>query len=175
MKKHDPNSRPFDDAAAQMVLARLEEVEGCLDTPCWEWTSLMNNHGYGRVNIDGKWFTVHRYMYQYENGVTLENKEFVLHKCDNRACANPDHLFVGTHKDNMRDMVAKGRSRHLGRFKLNQEQAEAIIQKRHESDLGYKRIADWANEKWGTDITKAAVVSIVKGKSWRWLDRPWEE
>jgi hypothetical protein len=83
---------------------------------CWEWTGCLNKNGYGTFNLKEETL-VHRISYQIFHG-KLEKNIQVLHKCDNPKCVNPDHLFVGTHSDNMKDKVSKGRSRHFGRRSL---------------------------------------------------------
>lgn len=75
---------------------------------CWIWTGTKNKGGYGQFGSDGKIVSVHRYVWKYFNGGIL-NGLFVLHKCDVRNCVNPDHLFLGTAKDNAVDKVSKGR------------------------------------------------------------------
>ena len=73
---------------------------------CWEWTK-SNIKGYGVFCINSKNEYAHRYS-MILAGYDLQDFD-VLHKCDNPKCVNPDHLFLGTHTDNMRDMVSKGR------------------------------------------------------------------
>lgn len=80
---------------------------------CWEWTASLNIHGYGVFNLKDE-SLAHRISYQIFHGKLDENIQ-VLHKCDNPKCVNPDHLFTGTHHDNMLDKANKGRSRHFGR------------------------------------------------------------
>lgn len=72
---------------------------------CWKWLGMINQNRYG---VSGRGKLAHRAsweMFKYP----IPKGLFVLHKCDNPACVNPDHLFLGTHQDNMRDMVSKGR------------------------------------------------------------------
>ena len=78
------------------------------ETPCWEWIGSTCSNGYGQIRINRKLVFVHRISYLLEYG-NLENNILVLHKCDNRTCCNPDHLFLGTHSQNTLDSVNKGR------------------------------------------------------------------
>jgi len=73
---------------------------------CWLWLASVDKDGYGQF-LYGK--RAHRYSYEYYNGV-IPAGVCVLHKCDNPSCVNPEHLFLGTNRDNINDMVNKGRS-----------------------------------------------------------------
>lgn len=77
---------------------------------CWIWTKGRSKHGYGELRLLGKHHLAHRVAWELANGVPIPDGLDVLHKCDNPPCCNPSHLFVGTHADNVADMVAKGRS-----------------------------------------------------------------
>ena len=74
---------------------------------CWLWTGCIGYSGYGllttRVPI-----RAHRFSWELHNNKIPDNLH-VCHKCDVRHCVNPEHLFLGTHKDNMNDMISKGR------------------------------------------------------------------
>lgn len=74
---------------------------------CWEWGGSTNQHGYGQIKIAGKPVKAHRFSWALHFGDPGDLN--VLHTCDNPPCVRPDHLLLGTHADNMADMVAKGR------------------------------------------------------------------
>ena len=75
---------------------------------CWIWKAQIYPNGYGAFHIDGKNSLAHRASWMLHKGQVPKNK-IVCHKCDNRKCVNPDHLFLGSYKDNTEDMIKKGR------------------------------------------------------------------
>lgn len=77
---------------------------------CWYWIGALNHDGYGQLSIKREVFRAHRLSYSIHKG-DLEGKQ-VLHSCDNPACVNPDHLRLGTQRDNMGDMALRNRSSH---------------------------------------------------------------
>lgn len=84
---------------------------------CWIWKKKKNIYGYGETKIRSKRFMAHRASYLAFKGDIPEGM-YVCHTCDNPICVNPDHLWIGSHTDNVRDMMHKGRS-NFGGVKTN--------------------------------------------------------
>jgi len=76
---------------------------------CWLWLGSFDDDGYGKGWGDGKSEYAHRRSWKEHKGPILDDL-WVLHRCDNPACVNPDHLFLGTHQDNVDDKMHKGRA-----------------------------------------------------------------
>ena len=119
---------------------------------CWLWTGPRSGAGYGtfqaRLNDQAFW-RAHRYSWALANGEIQEGM-LVLHRCDNRWCVNPEHLFIGTDKDNVHDAMRKGRHTRgtmNGNAKLTEQdvmdirlsdESTAVLAKRY--DLDYTQI-----------------------------------
>jgi len=109
------------------------------ENECWEWNACKNKHGYGQFKIDKKLYGSHRISWILTNGDIPEDDNycktlFVCHSCDNPGCVNPNHLFLGTNKDNMKDMINKNRLINSpgiknGNHKLTEQQVLEIRQK----------------------------------------------
>lgn len=91
------------------IQQRLEEKSvPVTESGCILWLGAIPRCGYGQMGVDGKGLYVHRLAWEEEYG-SVPTGMRVLHKCDVSACINPKHLYLGTHAENMSDMVAKGR------------------------------------------------------------------
>jgi hypothetical protein len=128
---------------------------------CWEWQAQLNNKGYGLFRpcgTDPK-VAAHRFSYRLAHRAIPDGK-WVLHRCDNRKCVNPAHLFVGTHSDNMRDMFTKGRS---GRSKIGPDEVREIRRRKQVGEK-YQDIANYLG------VSLDAVKKIGAGRTWSYLD-----
>lgn len=107
----------------QWIEDRIERIP---ISGCWLWMGQIHHSGYGVY----KKKTVHRQVYQALTGEDITDKH-VCHHCDVRSCVNPEHLFLGTHLDNMQDKAKKNRSHHPtgianGRTTLTEQDVLAI-------------------------------------------------
>lgn len=130
---------------------------------CWEWAGAKNDRGYGRFGVDGKNERAHRVSYSHFIGKIPRGK-LVCHACDNPPCCNPFHLFLGTPKKNVIDMIKKGRAKHRYLYgldhpktKLNRNFYDKILLLRSRGFV-YRQIS----EKLGISISIAH--SVVKGR-----------
>ncbi len=90
------------------ILIEKYKNNPALHQECWEWDKKLNNSGYGSISYRGKTTTPHRAAYKYIHG-EIPDGMCICHHCDNRKCFNFNHLFLGTHKDNMQDCIKKER------------------------------------------------------------------
>lgn len=136
---------------------------------CWQWKGKPSAQGYGRFGVDWVVWQAHRVSLILAKGPIPEGM-FACHTCDNRLCVNPAHLWAGTHKDNINDMIAKGRCRgpnyrgeKVGTSKLTEAQAREAVAL---LDAG-NGPASIARRIGG--VTPQAISSIKSGVNWAWL------
>jgi hypothetical protein len=151
---------------AQKFWSKVQKSDGC-----WLWTGATTPDGYGKIGADRRSTTgsqprAHRVSWTLHCGPIPEGME-VLHKCDNPPCVRPDHLFIGTQRDNVMDMQAKGRARKPrgeahGRAKLTIAEVVSI---RERAALGWKQ-RDLAKE---FRVARSLVGRIVLMQAWAHL------
>jgi len=105
---------------SEKVVQRFwSKVDISMEDECWEWKAGFYRDGYGGFHILNKSFKAHRVAWMIIHG-EIPDGLCVCHKCDNKRCVNPEHLFLGTITDNNRDMVQKKRQNHAHRFKKSE-------------------------------------------------------
>lgn len=119
-------------------------------------------NGYGLYRISGKSHSAHRFSWVLHFG-SIEGKLCVLHKCDNRKCVRPDHLFLGTHKENTADMFAKKRSATGEEHKLSKLKEWQVLAIKKDT-RSQKAIA----KEYG--VSQSCISLIKIGKNWGWLE-----
>lgn len=142
-----------------------------LDSDCWNWSASKNNMGYGQIRFWGKTFTAHRIAWLIANG-PIPSDICICHRCDNPACVNPSHLFLGTQTDNLHDMIAKRRhGSHLHperrprgeahkRAKLTDSEVIGIRDCYKAGGISQSKIA----AQYG--VTRSAISLITRRKKW---------
>lgn len=161
-------------------IARFERHISKDSGGCWLWTSARLNSGYAYFGLRGRMISGHRFSYSAFRG-KIPDGICVCHTCDVRHCVNPDHLFLGTHKDNMQDAKRKGRIVMPPRFdnpewiakknarmpkgsdvktsKLTETQVLDLMQRRT-TGISYSLLA----KEFGLD--KSTVADICTGQHW---------
>lgn len=132
-------------------------------TRCWEWTASKNITGYGKINIGGKLFGSHRFAYELTYGEIPDGLN-VLHRCDNPPCCNPDHLFLGTHSDNSKDMSEKGRVSFGENHWNSKLTEERVIKIRNEFSFGNITHTELSKKY---NVSRRTIGDIVNKKLWR--------
>lgn len=142
--------------------AKVQKSDGC-----WEWLGGKRPNGYGQISEGGKGgrsLSAHRTSYELHHGPIPEGM-VVMHACDNRACVNPDHLSVGSYRDNMADMDAKGRRVIVA--PTGEGNGKSILT---EQDVLYIRSSpDKSNAQLGREIGVGpnCIRSVRIGRTWR--------
>lgn len=131
-------------------------VQKAGEDECWIWTGPSDTSGYGSIEYEGKVILAHRISYERTNGEIPHNGTHhgtcVRHKCDNPPCCNPNHLILGSHLENMADMVERGRFAR----KLTDDQVRAI----KADGRSYSAIGS----QYGIKV--ATVCDIKRGRIW---------
>lgn len=140
---------------------------------CWEWKGVKRN-GYGRTitgsRTDGTRHTVsaHRLSYETWNGPIPEGYE-VCHRCDNPACINPEHLFIGTRQDNVDDRKKKGRNV----IKVGEEQPRSKLTKKDVKDARWERVYKGTSfQKLANKycVNKRTMQNAINGTTWKCVE-----
>jgi hypothetical protein len=132
---------------------------------CWNWSNCIIGHGYGGFKINRKIIRAHRFSWLLYFG-EIPIRMLVCHKCDNPKCVNPEHLFLGTNKDNTNDMIQKGRGNKAkgekqGFSKLTEEQVINIRKEYIEGNISYSKLSKKYNVVFGT------IAAVLTNKTWK--------
>jgi hypothetical protein len=140
---------------------RIDAWEGC-----WIWTALKSRDGYGLFSsgprVEGS-VRAHRFAYSFFVG-PIPDGSLICHKCDVRVCVNPDHLFVGTPRDNMLDKIQKGRANaprgtRASTNKLTEDQARSVLSSVEAAKPLAARLG----------VSQGTIYDIRNRRNWAWL------
>jgi len=139
---------------------KVDEVTGC-----WEWQRFKDSSGYGQTKYKNKTCFAHRLSFEMHYG-SIPSGRIVLHKCDNRGCVNPSHLQLGTHAENMRDMVNKGRQGHQKLSERDVVLIKAFLKRRTPGKSGRTEHGACCFLGRWFGVTRAAISCIKNGAAW---------
>jgi len=136
------------------------------DNECWNCTSHQrDSNGYPKYSVANKDCFMHRVLFvEYYNIINLPRKVLIRHICDNPRCINPSHLLPGSHRDNMEDMVERGRSARGSKHGISKLTENQVLEIR---TLIPKHTLRYLGEKYKVDHT--VIRNIKSGKTWGWL------
>lgn len=148
--------RPIENKYTKFL--KLVDVKGFDATQCWPWVGAGKGNGYGGLTVDRSSVSAHRRSYELFCGEIPHGMD-VCHTCDNRWCVNPDHLFLGTRKENMADCKSKGRTAGGTRKHLTEIQVQEIKRR-----LNAGVSARWVSVS--MDVNYHTVTAIKRGDSY---------
>ena len=143
---------------------------------CWLWLGSVWGNGYGRIKINGECKKASRASWEIHNGA-IPTGMYVCHRCDNPACVNPDHLFLGTPKDNIADCIKKGRLPNNSGNKVFRENMGRPGEKNRFAKLTESQVISirkdgrrYVEISKDYGITPECVSQIVNRKTWKHLE-----
>ena len=147
---------------------------------CWEWAVGKFKTGYGAFRVKGKTCKAHRVAYYLIHTFTESDKPFICHKCDNPACCNPSHLFLGTPKDNTQDKLSKNRGNlpvgddhwcHKDPSKVRRGEAhsQSVLTEKEVREIRARYAAGAVQRQMAAEfrISTGTMRDIVHGKIWK--------
>lgn len=147
------------------IIAEGQNANNEAPGPCWPWLGSLSRQGYGIARVRKKQTSAHRVAFAISGGKLSKEKPFVLHKCDNKRCCNPSHLYAGNNSDNQFDRSRRNHSsfqigsEHPG-AKLTEDDVREIM------DLWRRRVMTLKSLSARYGTRREHIWRIVSGRSW---------
>lgn len=168
MARRNLSQMPLDvnERLRERFWSKVRKLDG--DDTCWLWTGAGRGNGYGAIKVSGVTLDAHVVSWRIENnGIVIPDGMLIAHRCDVRLCVRPDHLFLATPSENMRDARDKGRlhdSWSVGEKAHNSVLTEEIVRKARQlkvTGLSSKKIAEQLG------ASHCAIKLVLAGKRWK--------
>ena len=153
----------YDEKTLARFWSKVRKTRGC-----WLWTGYVGSHGYGVFASKRHSLRAHRVAFRLATGEKLDSSTYVLHSCDVKTCVNPSHLRTGTHAENMRDMVSRGRQARGERQHAASLTPRDVLSIRS-SRKGGAILESLAEEH---DVTVSTISRICRGETWSHIRGP---
>lgn len=150
---------------ALSVRPRLLQNHKVSPSGCWEWTKARDKDGYGIIKVNNRQSRAHRASFVEFNG-EIPDGLIVRHRCDNPCCINPEHLELGSHKDNTRDAIERGRRSSIGVDNVKAKLTPKDVLEIYNDPRGCVALSALYN------VQPAAISKIKRGVSWRHVTQP---
>lgn len=141
----------------------VEKTDGC-----WIWRGPQRERGYGCLYVEGKNIQAHRVSWMVHRGL-IPSGLYVCHRCDNPSCVNPEHLFIGTCADNVRDCHSKGRAARGNGFKAGERHHNAKLTREKAGEIRRRRLAGEVRHTIARDfgVSLTTVTQIASSQRWK--------
>lgn len=157
--RRDNHYSEYEEKIKERILRNIE----IFPSGCWIWKSFKSKSGYAEITWKGEKKRTNRISFEVFKD-KIPTGMYVCHTCDNPLCVNPDHLYIGTHQDNIDDKLKKGRQskgKEIGRSKLDEEKVNEIRRIAEKEEFSHERIG----EIFG--VSQSCISRIVKRLTWK--------
>lgn len=172
------NCRPIPNLSAQDISRLWSHISIANSDDCWLWQLRTDKDGYGKFSIQQSTFRAHRIVFYVYYQIDPLDK-LVCHTCDNPTCCNPNHLFIGTERDNTLDARNKGRlNTASGEKHGTKTRPDRVARGEKHSNLTEQQVKDirslYTNERWTQQqiankfgVQREVITSIIRGRTWK--------
>ena len=144
----------------------MEKITPLTECGCWVYDGSVDKNGYARIKIGSRCALAHRTVWEELHGKLPSISVKVRHSCDIRCCVNPDHLSIGSQRDNVHDAINRGRASHpAGESHWKAKLTEKVVEEIRNSPLSG---SEWARR---LKMDQSTINDIKSGRGWRCLQQ----